>query len=76
MRHTNSALRRNRRILEGLLCGEETKVRRELLIIQGFNPLYHTHKLEVVEGVDGYFCYELGYADLGTGEVLIVRQGI
>ena len=74
MREINGALRRNRKILEELSEGPETTVSRDLLFYRGFNPLYHTHQHSTEHGYECYFCYELGYSDLGTGEVIIVRQ--
>ena len=74
VRNVNNALRRNRRILDGLCKGEKQKVNREKLIQKGFSFQYFTHQYQTKTGTVYCFCYELGYLTLNDEEGLIVRR--
>ena len=76
VRNINNILRKNRRILAGLLneTEEKAKVKREKLIEKGFQFIYHTHIYQTQKQQVYYFCYEYGYLFLEDNWVLIVKR--
>ena len=74
MRPVNTILRRNYAILSKLCLGEKTKIGKEELLQNGFNPTYHTHLYKTQNGHTYYFCYEYGYLLLDNEEVLLVKR--
>jgi predicted nucleic acid-binding Zn ribbon protein len=76
MRNVNNALRSNRRILESLLPqGERTvKLRKEILLQQGFSFIHLTHTYLTKNGSQYFFCYEYGYLPLESGWYLVVKK--
>ncbi len=75
IREINSKLKRNRRILEGLLKGDEpfVKVPKEALLNKGFQLSYQTHTLQSAKGSLYHFCYDYGYTLMG-GEAVVVKS--
>ena len=76
IRLINSALRRNRRILEELLPATTNKRKtvREILIGKGFQFKYFTHIRQSKKGKLFYCCYDYGYNPLEDEKLVIVRQ--
>jgi hypothetical protein len=76
IRKINNALRRNRRILSGLLAENEmaVKANREKLLESGFQFRYHTHIYTNTRGNVYHFCYEYGYLNLENGWYLVVKH--
>ena len=75
VRNINNALIKNRRILEGLLGGEETiKKPKEKFLSQGFQFKYTTHTYTNKKGNTYFFCYEYGYLPLDNDWYLVVRR--
>ncbi|MES1214125.1 MAG: hypothetical protein ABUT20_01310 [Bacteroidota bacterium] len=76
MRNVNSALSKNRRILEELLPeGEEmVKTTQEKLLQKGFLFKYITHLYVTKAGKTYYYCYDYGYLPLDKDWYLIVRR--
>ncbi len=76
VRTVNNALRRNRRILEGVIKpGEEMgKSPRAALAQQGFDFNFHTHQYTNKKGQVYFFCYEYGYLPLEGDWVLVVKR--
>jgi hypothetical protein len=75
VRNINNALIKNRRILEGLLGGEETiKKPKEKFLSQGFQFKYTTHTYTNKKGNTYFFCYEYGYLPLESDWYLIVKR--
>jgi len=75
VRNINNALIKNRRILEGLLGGEETiKKPKEKFLSQGFQFKYTTHTYTNKKGNTYFFCYEYGYLPLEGDWYLIVKR--
>jgi hypothetical protein len=76
IREINSKLKRNRRILEGLLKGDApfVKVRKEALLNKGFQLSYQTHTRKSSKGSLYHFCYDYGYTIMGE-EAVVVRAG-
>lgn len=77
VRTVNNALRKNRRILEGIIKpGDEIgKTPRQTLSRQGFDFNFHTHQYINKKGQTYHFCYEYGYLPLEGDWVLVVRRG-
>lgn len=76
IREINSKLKKNRRILEGLLKGDIpfVKVRKEALLNNGFQLSYQTHSRKSSKGSLYHFCYDYGYTMMGE-EAVVVRAG-
>src|SRR5687768_7676025 len=74
VRNVNNALRKNRRILEGSLQGETTKVPRQKLVDKGFNFNYHTSRSTTKNNHTYVFCYEYGYLPLENDYLLVVKR--
>ncbi len=75
VRNINNALIKNRRILEGLLGGDETiKKPKEKFLSQGFQFKYTTHTYTNKKGNTYFFCYEYGYLPLDNDWYLVVRR--
>jgi len=65
-------LRKNRRILQELNIGKETKIHRDQLLRAGFDFDYHTNARETKSGEVFHYCYDQGYQLLADGQVLLV----
>jgi len=57
----NTILRKNRSILKNLNPEGKTTVRKDYLVVQGFDFCYHTHQFQTRQGNLYHFCYEFGY---------------
>ena len=75
VRAINQRLRRNRRILEGVLAPGQrlTKVSKKHLLDTGFVFTYFTHTYTNRNGKLFYCCYEYGYFRMEKEVVLIVK---
>ena len=76
VRNINNALRKNRRILEGIIKPDEElgKCPRIRLLEQGFDFRYHTHQYTNKKGQVYHFCYEYGYLPLEGDWILVVKR--
>lgn len=76
MRQVNAILRRNRKILSGVLSQNQEirKTRKEVLMHEGFRFSYITHVYTNRKGKTYFFCYEFGYRLMEEDGLLIVRQ--
>ena len=76
VRTINTALGKNRRILNDLLpaASETTKTTLEKLSAKGFRFKYHTHTYTNKKGDTYFFCYDLGYLSLENNWYLIVKR--
>lgn len=61
IRNINNLLRKNRRILEGLVEGEKASAKKEKLMSFGFNFNYFTNTYVTKDGRTYYYCYDFGY---------------
>lgn len=69
----NSKLTKNRSILKHLNPEGKTTIRKEYLLLQGFDFRYHTHQYQTLKGNTYTFCYDFGYLLLPEEKVLIVN---
>jgi len=76
MRNVNSALGKNRRILESLLPenAATAKTTQEKLLQKGFHFKYITHLSVNTQGNTIYYCYDYGYLPLENDLFLIVKK--
>jgi len=76
VRNINNSLKKNRRILEDLLQGNEdmAKSSREKLVQLGFQFRYMTHTYTNKKGNTYFFCYDYGYLPLEHDWYLIVKR--
>jgi hypothetical protein len=74
MRKVNRVLAKNYRILKELNPRETQKVRREEMLVRGFNFKLFTTLYETQKGTCYYFVYDLGYVFLEEDMVALVRQ--
>lgn len=70
----NKALRRNRSILKKFSPIGKTTIRKEILLLSGFDFKYFTHIYSSQKGLKYNFCYEYGYSLLPDEKVLIVNH--
>ena len=75
MRAINQHLRKNRRILEGILAPGQrlTKISKKYLLDTGFLFGYFTHTYTNRNGKLFYCCYEYGYFRMEKEVILIVK---
>jgi hypothetical protein len=75
MRNVNHTLRKNRRILEELNSTGKSKVKKDKLIVKGFNFTYFTSTYATRKGDVYCYCYEQGYPPLENDYyMLVVKQ--
>jgi hypothetical protein len=76
VRNINSALGKNRRVLEELLPAAEEigKATKEKLLNHGFSFKYITHTFTTKKGATYFYCYEYGYLPLDNDWFLIVKR--
>jgi predicted nucleic acid-binding Zn ribbon protein len=75
IRNVNNLLRRNRRILEGLLSNNaKVTLPRQKVVDAGFSFMYFTNSYTTRKGAIYNFVYEYGYLALGTDMVMIVKR--
>lgn len=72
IRNVNATLGRNRKILDELNPSGKVKVKREMLLKNGFDFEYYTNSHTTKSGDTYRFCYEQGYLVLESGYVLLV----
>lgn len=75
IRNVNRKLKKNRRILEELNPTGKTKVKKQQLLVKGFDFNYFTSIYVTQKKAEYRFCYEQGYLDLG-GEwyALVIKK--
>jgi hypothetical protein len=74
VRKVNVILRKNRRILTGLMNGDKGKATKEQLLLNGFNFYYYTNIYTTKQGKTYYFIYELGYLELEDEQYALVKK--
>jgi hypothetical protein len=74
IKEINLILKRNRNILKEKTANGDRKLKREVLLRNGFNFDFHTHLYTTEHGDTYFFCYEHGYLGLNNEEVLVMKQ--
>ena len=76
VRTVNNALLKNRKILEGILSGDEetAKANKEKLQRLGFQFKFITHIYTTKTGKTYFYCYDYGYLPLDNDWYLIVKR--
>lgn len=76
VRNINNTLRKNRRILAGLIPEEAQvkKVQMTALMKLGFNFKYFTHLIKNKQQQQYHFVYDYGYLELEDGWYLVVKS--
>lgn len=74
MRDTNRILRHNRQVLHRASPEGKATVRRQTLLLAGFNFSYFTNIYQTQQGNTYYLCYDYGYMKLENDKVLIVNR--
>jgi len=74
VRNINNTLRKNRRILEGLIPEETAKATKDKLLQKGFNFQYYTNTYTTKKGKAYYFCYEYGYLPIDNDFYFLVKR--
>jgi predicted nucleic acid-binding Zn ribbon protein len=76
VRHINTILRKNRKILAEFADNDEGKSRVGIkkLAERGFNFTYFTHLYTTKQGSTYYFCYEYGYLKLEGDYYMVVKR--
>jgi len=75
IRPVNSILRKNHSILSKICIGEKIRIKKDVLLRNGFNPDYHTHLHQVQNGNTYFFCYDYGILKLDGDVYLVVKRG-
>ncbi|MCI0922286.1 hypothetical protein [Sphingobacterium rhinopitheci] len=74
-RNINTILRKNRRIIERQFdTNKIIKIKRNELLMEGYNFTYHTHTMHSKEGQSYIFVYNYGYLELENDYILLVSQ--
>ena len=76
IRHINSLLQRNRRILAGIIpyTANRAKTTQTALLERGFLFQYCTHMVSNKKGNPYHFCYEYGYLAISESSYIVVRR--
>ncbi|MDD2527931.1 MAG: hypothetical protein PHW35_08345 [Lentimicrobiaceae bacterium] len=74
MRNINNILRKNRRILAGLIPDDKITVHKDKLSSEGFNFNYITHLYVTQKGSTYRFVYEYGYLELDKDFYMLVHR--
>jgi len=74
MKPVNAILRKNHAILSRLCPQHKTRIKKDDLLKNGFNPDYHTHLHHTQNGNTYYFCYEYGVLRLEGDVFLVVKR--
>jgi hypothetical protein len=76
VKEITAALKKNRRIMEGLIPVEigKIKVSQQKLLAKGFNFAYHTHTYTTKVGTNYIFCYEYGYLKIDNENFMLVKR--
>jgi hypothetical protein len=74
VRTINSALLKNRKILQSFITDETAKTHKDRLLAMGFQFNYTTHTYLTRSGKLYSYCYDYGYLPLGNDWYLIVKK--
>jgi hypothetical protein len=76
MRHVNSLLQKNRRILAAIIpiTANRAKTSHAVLLERGFLFQYSTHLVSNKKGNSYHFCYDYGYLAISESSYMVVRR--
>ena len=74
MRVVNNILRRNRRILQNYYHSGMTSIEREKLLREGFAFGYYTNEKQEQDGKVSRFCYEIGYKEVDSRSLNLIKM--
>jgi len=74
IRPVNSILRKNHAVLSRICKGEKIRIKKDELLLNGFNPDYHTHLHHTQNGNTYFFCYDYGFLRLDGDVYLVVKR--
>lgn len=74
VRNVNNILKKNRRILEGLIPDQTAKAPKAKLLQKGFNFEYYTNTYTTKKGDTYYYCYEYGYLPIKGDYYFLVKK--
>jgi hypothetical protein len=74
IKHINSALLKNRKILKSLITEDTAKTTKEKLLGLGFQFKYLTHTYLTRNGKMYSYCYDYGYLPIGNDWYLVVKK--
>ncbi len=74
IRQVNNILKKNWKILNELNPGDKTTTNKTRLVKRGFNLNYYTSTYTTRNGRIYYFCYNLGYSEIGENKLVLVRK--
>ena len=66
IRNVNNILRKNHRVLAGLLKGEKASAKKEKLLSLGFSFEYYINTYQTKYGRMYYYCCDIGYINTTT----------
>ncbi|RYG21667.1 MAG: hypothetical protein EOO07_02015 [Chitinophagaceae bacterium] len=70
----NQILKKNRTILKNQHASTASSVKREQLLIKGFDFNHYTYSYMAKDGGTYFFCYEYGYLLRGNGELIFAKR--
>lgn len=73
-RTVNITLRKNYKILEGLVPEETAKASKAKLLQKGFNFSFFTNVYTTKKGTKYYYCYEYGYLPIDNDYYFLVKK--
>lgn len=74
IRKVNAILRKNRKILKTLNPNGKAKVRKQELMVKGFNFNYFTNIYTTRKGHTYFFCYDQGYLPIQNDHLALVEK--
>ena len=74
VQNINTVLKRNRKILEGIVLNKPMKINKEKLEQKGFSFQFHTDISQSKKGTV-YYCYDYGYVPLENNTYFLVKKG-
>lgn len=70
----NQILKRNRKILKTQLLSNQVKIRKSILVKEGFDFNFFTHTYTTKQGNIHFFCYDYGYLADKDGQLLLIKK--
>lgn len=77
VRNTNNILGKNRRIIESIFFEEEInyiKIKKEILINNGFLFSYNTKSKKLAKGAYIYYCYDYAFLPISEEYYILIKE--